>query len=124
LRVSLFPVDVLGFIGGGTVLQMVEDYAQKEPDELLQLVKREFDEPGVQEVRKAWPKAVEKADLREGVLNVRVRFEVTYANPVDEQDGELIAENVAEHVEDLSIEAVATGLDWVSVDLAPHGALP
>ena len=57
-------------------------------------------------------------------LNVRVRFEVTYANPVDEQDGELTAENVAEHVEDLSIEAVATGLDWASVDLAPYGAVP
>ena len=103
---------------------MVEDYAQKKPDELLQLIKREFDEPGSQEARKAWPKAVEKADLRGGVLNVRVKFEVTYANPVDAQDGELTAENVAEHVEDLSIEAVATGLDWVSVDLAPYGALP
>ena len=117
-------MDVLGFAGGENVLQMVEDYAQKKPDELLQLIKREFDEPGSQEARKAWPKAVEKADLRGGVLNVRVKFEVTYANPVDEQDGELAAENVAEHVEDLSIEAVATGLDWVSVDLAPHGAVP
>ena len=117
-------MDVLGFAGGENVLQMVEDYAQKKPDELLQLIKREFDEPGSQEALKAWPKAVEKADLRGGVLNVRVKFEVTYANPVDAQDGELTAENVAEHVEDLSIEAVTTGLDWVSVDLAPYGALP
>jgi hypothetical protein len=30
---------------------------------------------------------------------------------------------VTEHTEDLSIEAVATGLDWTSVDLAPYGAL-
>jgi hypothetical protein len=118
---SLFRVDVLGLAGAQNVLQMVEDYAQKEPDELLQLIKREFDEPGLQEARKVWPKAVEKADLRDGVLNVRVQFEVTYANPVDKQDGELTAENVTEHVENLSIEAVATGLDWVSVDLAPYG---
>ena len=70
-------MDVLGFAGAENVFQMVEDYAQKEPDELLQLVKREFDEPDLQEARKAWPKAVEKVDLREGVLNVRVQFEVT-----------------------------------------------
>jgi hypothetical protein len=116
-------MDVLRFVGADNVLQMVEDYAQKHPDELLQLIKREFDEPGSQEARKVWPRAVEKADLRNGRLNVRVEFEVTYANPVDEQDGNLAAENVTEHVEDLSIEAVATGLDWISVELAPLGTV-
>ena len=73
---------------------MVEDYAQKEPDELLQLIKREVEAPGLQEARKAWPKAVEKTDLRDGVLTVHVQFEIAYANPVDEQVGDLIAENV------------------------------
>ena len=52
---------------------------------------------------------------------MRVRFEVSYANPVDEQDLGLAAENVAEHIEDLSIEAVATGLEWHSVELASYG---
>jgi hypothetical protein len=115
-------VDVLAFVGADNVLQLLEDYAQQRPDELLQLIKRDFDDPGSQEARRVWPRAVEKADLRNGTLNVRVEFEVTYANPVDEQDGDLAAENVTEHVEDLSIEASATGLEWKSVDLAPHGA--
>jgi len=116
-------VDVLDFVGADNVLQLLEDYAHQRPDELLQLIKRDFDDPGSQEARKVWPKAVEKADFRNGTLNVRVELEVTYANPVDEQELGLAAENVTEHVEDLSIEAVATGLDWISVDLARHGAL-
>jgi hypothetical protein len=64
----------------------------------------------------------QEGGLRRGTLNVRVEFEVTYGNPVDEQDQDLAAENVTEYIEDLSIEAFATGLDWTSVDLAPHGA--
>ena len=33
----------------------------------------------------------------------------------------LAAETVAERTEDLSIEAVATGFDWKTVELAPYG---
>jgi hypothetical protein len=116
-------MDILGLVGAHNVLALLEDYSGKRPDELLELIKRSFDDPGSHEARRVWPKAIEKAEWRNGVLNVRVEFEVTYANPVDEQDQDLVAENVTEHTEDLSIEAVATGLDWTSVDLAPYGAL-
>ena len=114
-------MDILDFVRAENVLAVLEDFASKRPDELVQMIKRDFDVPGSHEARSAWPKSVERAELRDGTLNVRVRFEVSYANPVDEQDLGLAAENVAEHIEDLSIEAVATGLEWHSVELAPYG---
>jgi hypothetical protein len=112
-------MDVLAFLGPHNLLDLVEDFARKRPDELLHMVKRGFDVPGSYEATSAWPKAVERAELRDGTLNVRVLFEVTYANPVDQQDVGLVAENLAGHTEDLAIEAVATGLEWRSVELAP-----
>ena len=113
-------MDVLAFVGPHNLLDLLEDFARKRPDELLQIIKRDFDAPGSHEAKSAWPTVVERAELRDGKLNVRVRFEVTYANPVDEQDLGLAAENVAEHTEDLAIEAVATGVDWQTVELAPY----
>ena len=115
-------MDVLGFVGAHNLLDLLDDFARKRPDELLQMIKRDFDAPGSHEARSAWPKFVERADLKDGRLNVRVQFEVTYANPVDEQDPGLSAENVTEYTENLSIEAHATGLDWKGVELAPYGA--
>jgi hypothetical protein len=114
-------MDILDFVRAQERPRRAEDFASKRPDELVQTIKRDFDVPGSHEARSAWPKSVERAELRDGTLNVRVRFEVSYANPVDEQDLGLAAENVAEHIEDLSIEAVATGLEWHSVELAPYG---
>ena len=42
-------MDVLVFLGAHNVLDLLEDYARKRPDELLHIIKRGFDDPGSHE---------------------------------------------------------------------------
>jgi PIN domain-containing protein len=103
------------------VCELLEQWAGKSSQEALELVAAEFDVGGEQEATHVWPRSVEKFELRGGAIFARVEFGVDYANPVDESDTELSAENVAETVIDLKIEDVDFEQDSVGeVSTAPN----
>jgi hypothetical protein len=88
---------------GEDVLELLESWARSSGEAALELVADEFDVGGEQEARRTWPRSVEKFELGGDAIFARVEFGVDYANPVDETDTELSAENVAEVTLDLKI---------------------
>lgn len=85
------------------VLELLGSWARSSGEAALELVAEEFDVGGEQEARRTWPRSVEKFELVGDAIFARVEFGVDYANPVDETDTELSAENVAEVIIDLKI---------------------
>lgn len=86
------------------VCELLGRWAGESSQVALELVGAEFDIGGEQEATHVWPQTVEKFELRGNDIFARVQFSVDYANPVDESDTDLSAENVAETVIDLKIE--------------------
>ncbi len=92
-------------IGEEQLVDLLDGWLEAGGDAARDTVAESFDVSGEQEARSVRPSAVEKFYFKEGALFLRAEFSIDYANPVDEEDRELSAENVAEHLVDLRIEA-------------------
>jgi hypothetical protein len=101
--------------------ELLGQWVSESSQEALDLVAEAFDIGGEQKAIRVWPRSVEKFELRGSNIFARVEFDVDYANPVDESDTELSAENVAETVIDLKIEDADFDQDSVGeVSAAPN----
>lgn len=98
-------VDALEPVDNDQVLAFVESWAEADGEAACNVVAETFDVVGQQEARAATPNSVEKFYFKKGALYVRVEFTVDYANPVDDEDLYMSAENVTDHVADLRIES-------------------
>lgn len=87
------------------LLELLDAWLEQGGEAALDVVAESFDVAGEQEARAVQTRAVEKFYFKDGDLFLRAEFTVDYANPVDEEDRELSAENVAEHVVDLRVES-------------------
>lgn len=97
-------VDELQQVNADEVLALLESWTEREGNAALEVVAESFDVAGEQKAVAVNPREVEKFYFKDGALYLRARFSIDYANPVDEEDRELSAENVAEHVLDLRVE--------------------
>jgi hypothetical protein len=98
-------VDALEPLDNDQVLGLLESWAEADGEAVCDVVAETFDVAGQQEARAANPKAVEKFYFKEGALYVRAEFMIDYANPVDDEDRDMSAENVTDHVLDLRVES-------------------
>jgi PIN domain len=98
-------VDEVAQIGELQLLELLDAWLDRGGEAAFDVVAESFDVSGQQEARAVQSRAVEKFYFKDGDLFLRAEFTVDYANPVDEEDRELSAENVAEHIVDLRIEA-------------------
>lgn len=87
------------------ILALLESWVDGNPLGARTIVSEDFDAPGEQEATAVRPRKVERFRFESESIYVRAEFRVDYANPIDEEDRELLAENVAEHIVDLRIEA-------------------
>jgi hypothetical protein len=86
------------------ILALLESWVEGNPLGAREVVSEDFDAPGEQEATAVRPREIERFRFENESVYVRAEFRVDYANPVDEEDRELSAENVTEHVVDLRIE--------------------
>ena len=98
-------VDALEPLDNDQILDFLESWAEADGEAACDVVAETFDVAGQQEARAANPKAVEKFYFKDGALFVRAEFAVDYANPVDDEDRDMSAENVTDHVLDLRVES-------------------
>ncbi len=87
------------------ILALLESWVDSNPVGARAIVSDDFDIPGEQEAITVRPREVDRFRFENESVYVRVEFLIDYANPIDEEDRELSAENVGEHVVDLRIEA-------------------
>lgn len=87
------------------LLELLDAWLEQGGEAALDVVAESFDVAGEQEARAVQTRAVEKFYFKDGDLFLRAEFTLDYANPVDEEDQELSAKNVAEHVVDLRVES-------------------
>jgi len=107
-------------VSSAEIFGLLDTWADDHPGETLALVADGFDAAGQQEARAARPTGVSKFAFSGDDVYARAEFAVDYANPVDEDDHELSAENIAEHVVDLRlVDPNLDELELESVDLAP-----
>ncbi len=105
---------LLAVLGEDEILQAIEDWRDQHPQEFIDLIGDVFDVGGQQQAVAAEPTKVEKVKRHDGKVAARVRFNVTYKNPIDETDTELSAENVTEDVFDLTFDATGSPVQRVS----------
>jgi hypothetical protein len=98
-------IDALEPLDNDQVLGLLESWAEANGEAACDVVAEAFDVSGQQEARAANPKTVEKFYFKEDALYVRAEFTVDYANPVDDEDLYMSAENVTDHVLDLRVES-------------------
>ncbi len=98
-------VDEVSQIEEVQLLELLDAWLDRGGEVAFDVVAESFDVSGQQEARAVQSQAVEKFYFKDGNLYLRAEFTVDYANPVDEEDRELSAENITEHVVDLRIEA-------------------
>lgn len=103
------------------ILELLEAWTDDHSAEVLALVADGVDAPGEQEARAARPTAVPKFTFSGNDVYARVEFAVDSANRVDEDDHELSAMNVTEHVADAKlISPILSVPEAESVELAPN----
>jgi hypothetical protein len=102
---SSVSIDALEPLDNEQVLAFLERWAEADGEAACEVVAETFDVGGQQEARAATPNAVRKFYFKEGALYVRAEFTVDYANPVDDEDMYMSAENVVDHLTDLRVEA-------------------
>lgn len=82
-------------IGNESVCALLQGWAESNPEACRDLIADSFDIPGQQRATAANPVEVEKFQFQDGALFARVEFSIDYANPVDEEDRYMSADNDA-----------------------------
>ncbi|MDQ2761474.1 MAG: hypothetical protein M3Y17_13905 [Actinomycetota bacterium] len=117
--------ELLAFLGEDAIIHAIEDWAAAHPDDFLSAIGSGFDvarERRAVRARavRAKPDAVRQIELRDGKLFASVDFEITYKNPIDDEDRDMSAENIVRHPFEIQLdEPVVSSFEFGDFDIAP-----
>jgi len=110
------------FLGDDAIIAAIETWAEDHSDEFMSAIGDAFDVGGQQLAVRAKPVGIKRVDLVDGQIEAHVTFDITYRNPIDDEDLDMSAENITDYTVPVTLEApVVRSFEYHDLVVTPGG---